>query len=251
MRAAILLSLALAASAELALDSFDSCATTGKPTSSETVSSLDFSLPKLGCAAEVTGTITLTGAKYFAIDCTLTGGQLAFVWVGDHLVCHSNPPFGNTPSSTDGSAENPLPGNGRELPIVIHVYAKSDPNGTVVSNATAGVSVRWAPLASPMAAGSKPPLQPVPSSALSPRSSAGELQRRALQKGLLAGWNTWSYNMLEVVRLPHSFGLNTALCQLSTGKCLQSTKVEQHGQSGRLGEAIAGHHGLVRLRPKA
>ena len=28
-------------------------------------------------------------------------------------------------------------------------------------------------------------------------------------------------------------------------------EADQHGQSGRLGEATAGHHGLVRLRSKA
>ena len=218
--------------AELVLDSYDTCAIHGPPTSHAAVSSLEFEIPSFGCSAEVTGTLNLTGANFFSFDCSFTGGQLVFVWVGDHLVCHTDPPFGNTPSSTDGSAENPLPG-GTALPVVIHIYAKSDAPGTVSSNATARVAVRWAMLQAPLAAGAKPRLQSVPASALSPSSSAVELQRRQLQKGLASGWNTWSYNMLEVVKLPHSFGLNTALCRLSSGRCLSATHIEDEAATTR------------------
>ena len=218
--------------AELVLDSYDTCAIHGTPTSHTAVSSLEFEIPSFGCSAEVTGTLNLTGANFFSFDCSFTGGQLVFVWVGDHLVCHTDPPFGNTPSSTDGSAENPLPG-GTALPVVIHIYAKSDAPGTVASNATARVAVRWAMLQAPLAAGAKPRLQSVPASALSPSSSAVELQRRQLQKGLASGWNTWSYNMLEVVKLPHSFGLNTALCRLSSGRCLSATHIEDEAATTR------------------
>ena len=84
-----------------------------------------------------------------------------------------------------------------------------------------------------LAAGAKPRLQSVPASALSPSSSAVELQRRQLQKGLASGWNTWSYNMLEVVKLPHSFGLNTALCRLSSGRCLSATHIEDEAATTR------------------
>lgn len=161
--------------AELALDSYDACAIYGPPTSHSTVSSLEFELPDFKCSAEVTGMLNLSGANFFSFDCTFVGGQLVFVWVGDHLVCHTNPPFGNTPSSTDGSAENPLPG-GAALPVVIHVYAKSDAPGTLASNTTAGVAVRWAKLHVPLAAGAKPQSESVPSSVLSPASPAVALQ---------------------------------------------------------------------------
>ena len=218
--------------AELVLDSYDACAIYGPPTSHSAVSSLEFELPSFGCSAEVTGTLNLTGANFFSFDCSFIGGQLVFLWVGDHLVCHTNPPFGNSPSSTDGSPENPLPG-GTAMPVVIHVYAKSDAPGTVTSNATAGVAIRWAMLQAPLAAGAKPPYQSVPASALSPASSAVELRRRQLQKGLASGWNTWSYNMLEVVRLPQSFGLNTALCRLSSGHCLSATHIEDEAATTR------------------
>lgn len=45
------------------------------------------------------------------------------VQVKDYLVCHTNPPFGNTPSSTDGCPENPLSATqGEQAPVVVHVY---------------------------------------------------------------------------------------------------------------------------------
>ena len=117
----------------------------------------------------------------------------------DYLVCHTDPPFGNTPSSTDGCPENPLSGTkGEQSPVVVHVYNLL--NG---SNA-ATVSVRWSPLAVPLASGSTPVSVAIPASALSPVLPSAEVTRRALQDGLKVGWSTWSYNMLGVVRLPES-----------------------------------------------
>ena len=239
-RAGVLLLLA-EVFAELVLDSYDACAIYGAPTLHSTVSSLEFELPSFGCSAEVTGTLNLTGTNFLSFDCSFIGGQLVFLWVGDHLVCHTNPPFGNSPSSTDGSPENPLPG-GTAMPVVIHIYAKSDAPGTVASNATAGVAVRWAMQHAPLAAGATPPYQSVPASALSPTSSAVELQRRRLQKGLASGWNTWSYNMLEVVRLPQSFGLNTALCRLSSGRCLSATHIEDEAATTHTNPCVQPMH---------
>lgn len=113
----------------------------------------------------------------------------------------------------------PLPASkGTAVPIVIHVYAYAEA-GPVTSAATANVTVRWSKLAAPLHAGAKPPFVAVPEAALSADSSPNELKRRALQNGLKNGWNLWTYNLLDVARLPQSFALSIALCQLSTQKC--------------------------------
>ena len=49
----------------------------------------------------------------------------------------TDPPFGNTPSSTDGCPEYPLPGKaGEVLPLVIHVYNRG-------SNSSTNISIQW------------------------------------------------------------------------------------------------------------
>ena len=185
-RALALLLLACPAHAELKLEQFDNSALSGAPASTSTVPTLDFQLADVRGSAELTGLLTYDETTNFAFDCSFTGGQIVFVWVEDHLVCHTRPvPFGNTPSSTDGSPEYPLRGKkGAQAALVIHVYSYSKGGGVVTSNATAGVSVRWARLVSPMKAGSAPAYEAVPASALSPESSAAEVERRSLQKGL-------------------------------------------------------------------
>ena len=50
---------------------------------------------------------------------------------------------------------------------------------------------------------------------------------------------------------PRSLHVPTVLRQLRCLGMLEVVKALQHGQSGRLGEAIAGHHGLHSLHPKA
>ena len=173
----------------LTLDQYHTAALHGKPASSGTVDNLDFNLDFTG-SAEITGMLALTESLY-SFDCTFTGGQLVFVWVGDHLVCHTDPPFGNAQSSTDGCPENPLPGNST-MSIVIHIYsASADGSGNVTSDSTARVNVQWAAQQAPLPMGAHPSYVSVPSSALSPESSNAEIQRRTLQKSLQNGWNTW------------------------------------------------------------
>lgn len=96
--------LTASAAAELKLDLFENNAISGTPNTTSTVPSLDFQVAMRG-SAEVTGTLTYDETSLYAFDCAFGGGQIVFVWVNDHLVCHTNPPFGNTPSSTDGSPE--------------------------------------------------------------------------------------------------------------------------------------------------
>ena len=102
-------------SATLHVASYDSYDVGGPhPTSTSTVDNLDLSLPVNG-SAELTGTLTLGGSPYYAFNCSFGGGQLVFVWLADHLVCHTDPPFpmAGQGHSTDGIPSNPLRGGGR------------------------------------------------------------------------------------------------------------------------------------------
>ena len=84
----------------------------GRPLSNTTVENLELSVPlspTVG-SAEVTGSVSFDKDTMIAVACTFADGIMAFVWIRDHLVCHTRPvPFGNSPSSTDGSPEYPLP----------------------------------------------------------------------------------------------------------------------------------------------
>jgi hypothetical protein len=73
-----------------------------------------------------------------AFNCTFAADIIAFVWIRDHLVCHTRPvPFGNSPSSTDGSPEYPLPvKKGQVDPLVVHVYNTG-------ANKTSAINIQW------------------------------------------------------------------------------------------------------------
>jgi hypothetical protein len=162
-----------------------------------------------------------------AFNCTFAADVIAFVWIRDHLVCHTRPvPFGNSPSSTDGSPEYPLPvKKGQVDPVVVHVYNTG-------ANKTSAISIQWvrpppdsylscslapvhissccrqAELDAPMKKGSAPPTVPIPTPNLSPALPASEIQRRSLQDALKTGWSTWSAYLLLLPM--HSYILCTA-----------------------------------------
>ena len=235
-----LLFLALA-TADLRVDFFKGAAIGGKPATSSTVDSLQIALHNFSGSAELSGLLNLPpgAASYYAFDCSFDGGQIAYVWIDDHLICHTDPiPFGNTPSSTDGSIENPLVGSAsaHARVVLVHVSsASTDGSGAITSGPTASVSVRWARLAAPLAVGSKPQFEAIPSSLLGPTSPPLEQRRRALQDGLKQGWNLWGYNLIGLVRLPDSSVLTTALCKLSTASCLTATRIEDTKAAVRVG----------------
>ena len=231
--------LLLASSATLHVALYDDYDVGGPhPASTSSADALEFAVDVAG-SAEVTGTVTLGASPYYAFNCTYGGGQLVFVWLADHLICHTDPPFpmiGQGFSSHDGSPSYPLRGGGRALPLVIHVYAASaDGSGRVTSAARARVAVRWTPLAAPLPAGATPTMAAIPAAALSPASPPHELTRRALQHSLKAGWNTWSHDMLTAIKLPQSFGVALALCQLSTQACLSDIAIEDKRSTVRVG----------------
>ena len=218
----------IAALSALRIDSYPNAALFGLPKTGS-ISSLDFTHSNF-TSAEVSGQVHFAHDAFYAFDCAFAGGQLVFVWIDDHLVCHTNPPFSNSPSSTDGSAQNPIAyKSGDKRHILIHIYS------TATSSDAASVRVSWAPLKMPLAVGVVPSYIAIPPSALSADSSALELQRRSLQKKLASGWNLWGYNLLGIAKLPHSCVLTTALCQLSSGKCLRETRIEDTAAQVRVG----------------
>lgn len=186
---------------------------------------------------QVLGQLTYPETANYAFSCNFTNAQLVLVWIDDHLVCHSDPPFGNTPSSTDGCPENPLVGTqGQSVPVLVHVYSNAGAANDTTGEGQLHVDIKWQILQAPSDRTlSNAPVTPVPTSALLPTLPAVEVRRRALQDGLKNGWNVWSYNMLSAVRLPQSCGITTAICQLSSGKCLENTHIEDPAASIRVG----------------
>ncbi len=234
--------LAAALPGGLHVDMFTNAALAGTPSARSTVGSLDFEL-EMGGSAEVSGTLTLPSTRsYFAFECRFAGGQLFFVWIDDHLVCHTSQ-FGHSPYATDGTPQNPLRalGGRTRLPVVVHVYssANGSATGDVTSSRSAQLNVTWARLAAPAEAGASPSFAPIPPASLSPASPSLELRRRALQKSLKRGWNPWSRSMLDVIRLPHSLVLTTAICQISSADCLNFTCISSDAAVVRVGAIAA------------
>ena len=138
--------------AALELSSYGNVAIHGTPASVGKVADLEMALPIDGSLA-VSGSLVFPSRGFYAFNCSYSGGQLVFVWLADHLVCHTDPPFGTAPHSNDGSIVNPLMAKavGDTVPIVVHVYSASLNNsGVATSGPDAHVSIRWAKLAAPL-----------------------------------------------------------------------------------------------------
>jgi len=218
--------------ADLQLEVYENCAMHGHAHVVSSVPSLHLLQVPMGCSAEVTGTLTYNATAFYAFDCSFDGGHLVFVWIDDHLVCHTDPPIARTPSSTDGSPAYPLHAvKGETATVVIHVYAMA-PKGYVTSKPVATIDVQWAAISAPAPAHSPLKYTPVPRSALDATLPPNEVLRRQLQNSLKSGWNLWTYNLLDVARLPDSFALSLSLCQLSTQQCLTSIAIEDTLPSG-------------------
>jgi putative isomerase len=219
--------------AVLKLETYSNAAAAGPPVTTTTVRSLDFTVPDLVGSAEVSGTLTHPADTFHAFRCSFSSGAFyAFVWLDDHLICHTNPPFGNTASSTDGSPAYPLPA---KLGQAATVVVKLSRTGTLSAPINASVNVQWSPLAEPTKHDAKLSYVDIPAAILTPVTSRLEEQRRSLQDSLKGGWNLWGYNLLGIVQLPQSHVLTMAVCQLSTGKCLNQTTIEDTHAQIRVG----------------
>lgn len=253
----MLLWVACLTSAALRVDTYARCAPSGTPTATVLVPSGNISLSDFGCFAEVTGVLHATPG-FYTFACELKGGQNVFVWVDDHLICHSKSLFGEQgPSAVDGSVANPLevrpkPMAGRSfapnwslgpdgnqtvaLPFVAHIYAASaNSTGQITSARESSVCISWAQLLEPLRATAAVATSPLPAGRLSSETPALEQRRRELQRRAASGWGAWTNNMLSIVRLPHSVALTTSVCLLSTGRCLRSTRVEDTASTVRVG----------------
>jgi hypothetical protein len=227
----------------LRVDSYARCWPDGAPSASASVDSASVSLRDFGCSAEVSGVLHAPPGDY-AFSCEAHGGQNVFVWVDDHLVCHSQWLFGEQgASAVDGTVANPIevrlppsslaaaaaaaaPGGTSgtvALPFVAHIYAaSSDSSGRVTSSRDAYLAVRWARVPRPLPAAARVPMALLPPAALSAATPDLEARRRQLQRRAAAGWGAWTNNLLSVVRLPHSLAITTALCRISSGACPHS-----------------------------
>lgn len=65
---------------------------------------------------------------------------------------------------------------------------------------------------------------PVDTALLSPFLEAPEIERVALQNKIMDGWGAWANSVLDVVLLPEAARLTVGICQISTGKCITSTR---------------------------
>ena len=65
---------------------------------------------------------------------------------------------------------------------------------------------------------------PVPTTALTAALVAEEQTRVALQTNLTVGWGCWGNSVLDIVLMPEAARLTVGLCQISTGKCITSTR---------------------------
>jgi hypothetical protein len=64
---------------------------------------------------------------------------------------------------------------------------------------------------------------------LSPAVVAEEEQRIALQRNITDGWGTWANSVLDLVLMPEGARLTVGLCQVSTNKCITSTRPSDTG----------------------
>ena len=71
--------------------------------------------------------------------------------------------------------------------------------------------------------------EPVPSAVLSPSVVAEEAKRVSLQRNITNGWGTWANSVLDLVLMPEGARLTVGLCQLSSGKCITSTRPSDTG----------------------
>ena len=65
---------------------------------------------------------------------------------------------------------------------------------------------------------------PIAPSILAPALVPSEETRVALQQNLTNGWGTWANSVLDLVLMPEGARITIGLCQLSTGKCISSTR---------------------------
>ena len=74
-----------------------------------------------------------------------------------------------------------------------------------------------------------PVFTPIDAAMLKPTLVPEEATRVALQQNLTNGWGTWANSVLDLVLMPEGARLTVGLCQISSGKCISSTRPSDTG----------------------
>lgn len=199
------------------------------------VSNLTFGENGSPYSAEVEGHLEFDARERYAFDCVFRGSEtVAFLYVGDHLVCHSDPyPFGENAYMRDGTTSLPLSNvtiRGKPMPFLLRVYGSSP----------FFASVRWTTVQIPNANASTM-FETIPSSAfVDVPTNPDEILRRELQRSEASGWSLWSsHNILAAVLLPESAYFRHYICRISTNECLRETYIEDSKADIRVGRFAA------------
>eukprot|EP01052_Picozoa_sp_SAG31_P029936 SAG31_NODE_3024_length_4780_cov_2.631275_3_plen_514_part_00 len=71
--------------------------------------------------------------------------------------------------------------------------------------------------------------KPINPSLFSPALAPAEQTRVDLQQNLTNGWGTWANSVLDLVLMPEGARITVGLCQISSGKCITSTRPSDTG----------------------
>ncbi len=185
-------------------------------------------------SAEVVGSFS-PNATSFDFLCVHSNLAFVFVWVDNHLVCQ----HGANNNSANGVMDTlnfTLRSKRFNLPVVAHLH----PSASASFGSFASLELRWSAPAS-----SGAPFSPLPPDLLNPALPAPEVARRALQRGMMAGWGGWLHrDILSTVLLPDSAVVTSQICHLPTGACLSGAQIDGNGGDPHLPPVRVGSHTL-------
>jgi hypothetical protein len=192
----------------------------------------------------------------YTFNCSFGASTYGFLWFDDHLVCQHGA-YVLHPDSYDGSAGNPLRVLSKKT-VVVRLQAYLDPANPALPDMDARRAAiesnelelrpptQALPPSTPSPPQSLPPsldftvkwmqgfgtdgpitppeFKPIDSSLFSPTIAPAEQTRVTLQQNLTDGWGTWANSVLDLVLMPEGARITVGLCQISSGKCITSTR---------------------------
>ena len=174
-------------------------------------------------SAELLGTVSLPFGTH-KFDCTFAETSLAWLWIGDHMVCSDGK---SNPIGKPGAYDNPLPvrrPEGRPMTL----------RASFMRNAT---------FSSPISFSMRVNGTTLPASSFSADLLPGEIERRELQRGLARGWAPWiHHNILDIVKVREGIVVTPTICQHSTGTCIEIAVPDGQHQSASNANARVGLH---------
>jgi hypothetical protein len=185
-------------------------------------------------SAEVVGAFS-PDAQTFDFSCVHSNLAYLFLWVDNHLVCA----HGANNNSANGAMDTlnlTLRSKRSSLPLVAQLYSTA----SAAPGSLATLELRWS-----APAGSGAPFAPLPAALLAPALPGPELERRALQRGMMAGWGGWLHrDILSTVLLPDSAVVTAQVCHLPTGACLSGAQIDGNGGDPHMPPVRVGSHAL-------